>query len=199
MTKGRNWILVCIACIFLCLACNRHQKPLVFDNGAQTFAMGASSYSGEYHEAAALIAENRFQDALVIYQGLLQKEEPSNLQTVNIAIAAVYSLMQQYDLALQYSQIAWRLDSTTAIANESLGGASAGVGNYPAAIQYSTRAALMDPQNSTPRYWLAESYYHLGNEDSAMHHAKAFIALDPESVSRPNIDQIIRYYEAKPD
>lgn len=148
-----------------------------------------SKYSERYKEGNKLIHEQKYQEAIQIFQELL--EIPEETETASISLGTCYNLKGDLDAAGKHFSRALELNDKNY--NALLGMASFNYRSkqYPlAAILYRKANELMPELPDA--YWGLACAYHMMNEKKlASDNAKRFISMEPNSRYRSNLEKMI--------
>lgn len=130
-----------------------------------------------FNKANALVELEQYEQAIVEYKLVLEKEGADSITLCNLA--GCYERLDQNALARETYKKA------TAV-NPNIGEAWFGIGltfekdqNMHEAIAYFRRAALLEPENTEYLLVLAEAEYRIGNEKDAQEIYKTLLDIDP--------------------
>jgi tetratricopeptide (TPR) repeat protein len=185
--------------IFLLSACNLPVKPEpektkrkeIEGNsaGAVAHSERSSAYWEKYQVCSKLIGEGNYDDAIVIYRGLVVLE--NNKAMAYTGLGSCYQLKMNYDSAFVNYSKALELDPEAYNSNLGMGTAFFSREEYENAVTYYAKARQIAPDVADPYWGLALCYDKLNDTAQAKKNAREFIRLAPDSKYRSELEAIL--------
>jgi tetratricopeptide (TPR) repeat protein len=187
--------------IFFLAACDRPVKPgkqgetvrkeiKGNSSGAVVHSEGTSAYWEKYQACSKLIGEGKYDDAIVIYRGLVVLE--NNKAMAYTGLGSCYHLKMNYDSAFVNYSKALELDPEAYNSNLGMGTAFFSREKYANAVIYYTKAREIAPDVADPYWGLAICYDKLNDTAQAKENARQFIRLAPDSKYRAGLETILK-------
>jgi tetratricopeptide (TPR) repeat protein len=126
-------------------------------------------------EADILVAQNRMDEAIILYQKAIQDHSKNPILYINQAV--LFREQQKYDLALKNYQIAHELNQDSAIPLVGMGRVMMMQSRFSEARDILLEAIKLDPNHPLALYLLGNAYLELKEGDKAIQYLnKALLA-----------------------